>query len=102
LHLERLAVLALQRDGLALGRGDEVHRRPRRDVSTASRATEASEAAAGLAEPARPEAAFLLVEHREDVVEVLGGLRTTPAALAEHREHILEAARALAAGREAR
>src|SRR5690606_3235098 len=68
LHLERLAVLALQGDRLSLHSGDEVERRARRDVSTLLRTAEATVSAAGLSEASRAERTALaaLVEHRED------------------------------------
>src|SRR5690606_708036 len=96
-------VLTLQRDRLTLGRRDEVDRRARGDVGAARGSTEPAVAAGGLTEPARPEAAGLLAEHREAVLEVLGALeaRASAATLVEHREHVLEAVRTLTARREA-
>src|SRR5690606_23547660 len=56
LHLERLAVLALQGDGLTLDGGDEVDRRPCGHIGPALGTAEAAEAAAGLTEAAGAEA----------------------------------------------
>src|SRR5690606_1803946 len=101
LHLERLAVLALQRDGLTLHGGGEVERGACRDVRALLRTAEAAISAARLAEAAGAEAAALtLVEHREDVLEV--GIALTPPALTEPAEHVVEAARAATARGDAR